>query len=211
MVIATAYGRNLRTRCKTESPLRRPSDCKYVSSPRQNWCSGYGENKKGCCDAGHIGLWRRTQPAPLAEFKIAMKLLEQAMNWKAQTRISWHRLAALILGLLMMAAPISASVCGPDDCFGSSSKTEAGCGGMNMSRNATVLMAGSRLDCCQVSPGLPATVRPSTVTERAKAEFLPVALPTGLANAVAARRTTARPLDSSPPQDLQSLFCTLLI
>lgn len=80
-----------------------------------------------------------------------------------------------------------------------------------MPRDASAFMLGSRGDCCQVSQGLPATVRPSTDTEKAKAEFLPVPLPTGLPNVVAARGTVARPIESSPPQDVQSLFCTLLI
>jgi hypothetical protein len=133
------------------------------------------------------------------------------MNGKAQIRVPWHRLAAVILGLLVVAAPMLASLCAPGDCLASNSKTEAGCNGMTMPPNASAVMAESRTECCQVSSGVPATVRPSTATEKARAEFLPVALPTGLANAVAARRTTARPLDSSPPQDVQSLFCTLLI
>ena len=117
----------------------------------------------------------------------------------------------MILGLLVMVAPIVGFLCAPGDCLASNSKTEAGCNGMTMAPNASVIMAESRTDCCQVSPGVPATVRPRTDTEKAKAEFLPLPLPTGLPNVVAARGTTARPFDSSPPQDVQSLFYTLLI
>ncbi len=80
-----------------------------------------------------------------------------------------------------------------------------------MPQNASAIVAETRTDCCQVSPGLPATVRPSTGTEKAKAEFLPVPLPTGMPSVVAARRTFARPLEGSPPQDVQSLFCILLV
>ena len=139
------------------------------------------------------------------------KLLAEAMNGKAQTRISWHRLVTVVLALVVMAAPISASLCAADDCFALTPKNESGCSGMTMPRNASAIMAGSRGDCCQVSQGFPAAVRPSTDTEKAKAEFAPVPLPTGLSKVVAARETVARPIESSPPQDVQSLFCTLLI
>ena len=80
-----------------------------------------------------------------------------------------------------------------------------------MPRIANAILVGSRVDCCQVSQRLPATVRASTDTERAKAEFSAIPLPTGLPNVIAARSTLARPIESSPPQDVQSLFCTLLI
>ncbi len=73
------------------------------------------------------------------------------------------------------------------------------------------MKAESRVDCCQISQGLPATFRQSTDTEKARAEFSPVPLPTGLPTLIATRRTIALPVDSSPPQDVQSLFCTLLI
>lgn len=73
------------------------------------------------------------------------------------------------------------------------------------------MKAESRVDCCQVSQGLPATFRQSSDTEKAKAEIAAVPLGTALPTVVATRRRIARPLDSSPPDDVQSLLCTLLI
>jgi hypothetical protein len=170
---------------------------------RKNISVGVTAITSDCAGEHSLGRWGR--------FILATKLLVQAMNGKAQTRISWHRLVTVVLALVVTAAPISASLCATGDCFASSPKTEAGCSSMTMPRNASAIVAGSRGDCCQVRQGLPATVRPSTESEKAKAEFLAVPLPTGLPNAVAARGTVARPIESSPPQDVQSLFCTLLI
>src|SRR5713101_401297 len=119
-----------------------------------------------------MGLCRRAQPAADGKAYYCGEVVVQAMNGKAQIRVSWHRLAAVILGLLVMAAPMVASLCAPGDCLASNSKTEAGCDGMTMPPNASAIMAESRTECCQVGPGVPATVRPSTDTEKAKAGFL---------------------------------------
>ncbi len=73
------------------------------------------------------------------------------------------------------------------------------------------MKAELRVDCCQVSQGLPATFRQSTDTERAKAEIVTVPLGTALATVVATRNIIARPVESSRRHDVQSLFCTLLI
>ena len=145
------------------------------------------------------------------ESSIATKLVIQEMNGIAQTRISWHRLVTVVLALVVMGAPVSASFCAQSDCFAPSSMSETTCSKMTMPQNTSAILAGSHTDCCQVTPVLPATMRQSTVAEKAKAAFSPVPLPSDLSSVVAARRTLLHPLESSPPQDVQSLFCTLLI
>jgi len=170
-----------------------------------------GKERQHRSDDGHMGLCRRAQREPVVGFTLPRKLFVQAMNGITQTRISWHRLVTIVLALMVMTAPVSASLCATGDCSAQSSKVEARCSGMAMPRNASAIKAESRVDCCQISLGLSATFRQSTDTEKARAKFSPVPLPTGLPTVIATRRTIARPVDSSPPQDVQSLFCTLLI
>jgi hypothetical protein len=76
---------------------------------------------------------------------------------------------------------------------------------------AAAISGLSHLSCCQMEQAPPATARSTTDVDKAKAEFLPVRLLIGLSKVVAAGGRIARPLDSSPPHDVQSLFCTLLI
>jgi hypothetical protein len=133
------------------------------------------------------------------------------MNWRKHKALSGRKLICVLGALLVTGAPISASLCAAGDCSVQSPKADARCSGMAMPQSATSINAQSRLDCCQLNQGSPATLRQSTDTEKAKAEFARVPLGTGLASLVATRRTIARPVDSSPPHDVQSLFCTLLI
>jgi hypothetical protein len=133
------------------------------------------------------------------------------MEGQAHIRISWRKLICVVGALLVMGAPIFASLCAVSDCSGQSSKTHAGCSGMAMPRSATSVNAQSRLDCCQLNQGLPATFRQSTDTEKIRAEFSFVPLETALPSVVSTHRLIARPVDSPPSHDVQSLFCTLLI
>ncbi len=135
----------------------------------------------------------------------------KAMDGKGYFRISWRRLICIVGALLVIGAPISAALCSAGDCLGQSSKTHAGCSGMAMPRSETAVNAQSRVDCCQISQGFPATFRQSTDTEKTRAEFSLVSLEKLLPKVVATRGMMARPVDSLPPQDVQSLFCTLLI
>jgi hypothetical protein len=82
---------------------------------------------------------------------------------------------------------------------------------MAMPQSANSIDAQSRLDCCQMKQELPATLRESADTEKAKSEFSFVPRGTALPSLVATREIIVRPVDSSPPHDVQSLFCTLLI
>jgi hypothetical protein len=135
----------------------------------------------------------------------------KAMDGQTYFRISWRKLICIVGALLLMGTQAFGSLCAADACSGQSSKADARCSGMAMPRSASEMKAEFRADCCQVSQGLPATFRQSTDTGKAKAEFAPVPLGMGLPSVVATRNMIARPVDSSPPRDVQSLFCTLLI
>jgi hypothetical protein len=56
--------------------------------------------------------------------------------------------------------------------------------------------------------GLPATLREGIDTQKAKGEFSSVPLGTTPPSVLA---IIARPVDSSPPHDVQSFFCTFRI
>jgi hypothetical protein len=135
----------------------------------------------------------------------------KAMDGQVYFRISWRKLISVIGALLLMVTQVSASLCVADVCSGQSSKADARCSGMAMPRSASSINAQSRADCCQLNPSLPPTFRLGTDTEKARAEFSAVPRGPGLPSVVAIRRTITRPLDSLPPDDVQSLFCTLLL
>jgi hypothetical protein len=135
----------------------------------------------------------------------------KAMDGQAYFRISWRKLLCVVGALLLMGTQVSASLCAADVCSGQSSKADARCSGMAMPRSASSINAQSRADCCQLNQSLPGTFRLGTDTEQARAEFSAIPQGTGLPSVVAIRRTITRPLDSSPPDDVQTLFCTLLI
>jgi len=135
----------------------------------------------------------------------------KAMNDQAHIRVSWRNLICVVGALLVMGAPIWASLCAAGDCSGQSSKADAPCSGMAMPWSTTSINAQSLLGCCQLKQGLPAAFRQSTDTEKVKAEFSSIPLETALRGVVATRGMFTRPVDSSPPHDVQSLFCTLLI
>jgi hypothetical protein len=163
------------------------------------------------CDGHHSEQCSESQLIPRANFNIGTIRYLNAMEGQAHIRISWRKLICIVGALLVMGAPVSASLCAVGDCSGQSSKADARCSGMAMPRSASSMKAESRVDCCQLNQGLPATFRQSTDTEKAKAEFSPVPLGMGLPSAVATRNRIARPVDSSPRHDVQSLFCTLLL
>lgn len=163
------------------------------------------------CDVHHNELCPGTQLEGGAKFSIRTTRHMKAMNGQAHLRISWRKLICIVGAVLVMGAPIAAFLCAAGDCSGQSSKASAECTAMAMPRSATSINAPSLLDCCQLQQGLPATVRQSTDTEKVKAEFSSVPLETGLPSVVATHRMITRQVDSSPPHDVQSLFCTLLI
>jgi hypothetical protein len=164
-----------------------------------------------CCDVHHNKLCPGTQLQGRAKFSIRTTWQMKAMKSQAHLRISWRKLICVVGAVLVMGAPISASLCAAGDCSGQSSKTDARCSRMAMPRSATSINAQSFLDCCQLKQGLPATLRQSTDTEKVEAEFSSVPLETGLPTVVVTHRMITRQVDSLPPHDVQSLFCTLLI
>jgi hypothetical protein len=135
----------------------------------------------------------------------------KAMDVQPHFRISWRKLISVVGALLVMGAPISASFCAKGSCLGQSSNADAPCSGMAMPQSANSIGAQSSLDCCQMKQDLSATLRESTDTEKVKGEFSFVPRATALPSLVATRGIIVRPVDSSPPHDVQSLFCTLLI
>ena len=159
------------------------------------------------CDVHHSKLCRRAHLAAGAERNIGTSQIMKAMDGRAHFR----KLICVVGALLVMGAPILGSLCAAGDCSGRSLKADARCTAMAMPQSATSINAESRLDCCQMNPGLPAAFRESTDTGKAKAEFSSAPLGTALQSAVARRSVIAGPVDSSPPDDVQSLFCTLLI
>jgi hypothetical protein len=82
---------------------------------------------------------------------------------------------------------------------------------MTMPSSAAAISGRSNFPCCQIDQAPPATARSNSDTEKPKAEFSLASLGTGPSSLVAVRETITHPLDSSPPNDVQSLFCTFLI
>jgi hypothetical protein len=133
------------------------------------------------------------------------------MDVQAYFRISWRKLICVVGALLVMGAPIAASFCAKGICLDQCSNADARCSGMAMPQSANSIDALSSLDCCQMKQELPATLRQSIDTVKAKGEFSSVPLVTALPSVLATRKIITRPLSNSPPYDFQSLFCTLLI
>ena len=138
-----------------------------------------------------------------------MGKFRKAMDDQAHIRISWRKLVCVVSVLLLMGIQVSTSYCAAEVFSGHSSTAGTRCSGMPMSASATSECTESRAYCCQLTRDTPVTFRQSTDTT--KAAFLFVSLRTGLSGAVATRTTTPRPVDSSPPRNVQSLFCTLLL
>jgi hypothetical protein len=135
----------------------------------------------------------------------------KAMGGQAYFRISWRKLISVVGALLLIGAPMSASFCAKGNCLGQSSSADARCSGMAMPQSANSIDAQSSLHCCQMKQELPATLRQSIDTVKAKGEFSSAALETALPSVLATRKIITRPLNSSPHHDVQSLSCTLLI
>jgi hypothetical protein len=77
-------------------------------------------------------------------------------------------------------------------------KVEANCSSeMSMVQSATSINAQSRIECCQIKQGPPATLRQSVETEKAKVKFLSSPLRTGFPSVVSKRRIIACPVDNS--------------
>src|SRR6516165_306863 len=134
------------------------------------------------------------------------------MKW--QDRLPTGRcqqLVCLISGFVLIVASVPSSLCAPSPCSAQESEA-AHCVGMDVPRGDTTVHANSSSLCCQLT-GLPATtIGQERVVEKAKAAISSLAvsgaIPSGLTSHL---RTILRRVDLSPPHDVQSLFCTLLI
>lgn len=134
------------------------------------------------------------------------------MDGPVHIEISWRKLICLAGALLVMGAPILASFCATGDCAVQSSKAEANCSSeMSMVQSATSINAQSRIECCQITQGPPATLRQSIETEKAKVEFLSTPLGTGLPSVISKSGIIAGPADNAQPADVQSSICTFRI
>jgi hypothetical protein len=89
----------------------------------------------------------------------------KAMDGQAYFRISWRKLICIVGALLVMGAPISASLCAVGDCSGQSPKTHSGCSGMAMPRSATSVNAQSlgRCGLCAHRPAQARTIQISSL------------------------------------------------
>lgn len=126
--------------------------------------------------------------------------------------VSWRRLGCIVGAVLLMAAPILGSVCAPSDCAARNSKAAQPCAGMDMPAHAVTVWASSSASCCQMTQIPPATLGQTGDTQKAKAAVSAFIVPGSLsAETVPTFPMTSRHVDSPPPHDVQSLFCTLLI
>ena len=133
------------------------------------------------------------------------------MEEHTHKRGPWRKLICVMGALFVMAAPMSGSVCTGRDCAPQNSEAAALCSGMEMHKDAASAIAQSPVACCQLTPIPPATLRSHTDTQDCKAELSQSVTGTAFDGVVATQRMAPRPVDSPPPHDVQSLFCTLLI
>lgn len=135
------------------------------------------------------------------------------MAGKTQMRVSWRMLVSIVGAFMLMVAPMSATFCVPNDCASQDSKASTLCKGMDMSKDGFTVHANTSLSCCQMNQTPPAvTIGQNGDTEKVKTAVAILVVPGSVPSGPAASLEIAsRDVDSSPPHDLQSLFCTLLI
>ncbi len=128
-------------------------------------------------------------------------------------RVSSGKVACLIGAFLLMVAPIFGSICASNDCASQNPKVAPPCSGMDMPKHvATAVWANSSGSCCHMTQIPPATVGQTGETQKVKGAVSAFVVPGSLsAEIVPTFRLGSNHVDSSPPHDVQSLFCTLLI
>jgi hypothetical protein len=125
-------------------------------------------------------------------------------------RASFRKLVCVVGALLVMAAPMFATVCAPSDCASRNSKVAPPCSGMEMPKLA--VWASASKSCCQMTEIPPATLGQTGETQKVKAAVSIFVVPGNVsADILPTFRSTSSQIDSSPPHDVQSLLCTLLI
>ena len=147
----------------------------------------------------------------LVSLRLRMMPRTELMREQTHKRNSSRRMMCAIAALVLLAAPMSGFGCTGGHCLSQSSKATAGCSGMEMPKDVTPVGIQSTIACCQIMHDFPVTISVRTATQKARAELLPVVLGSMRAGLARTERAAPRPVESSPPRNVQSLFCTLLI
>ena len=158
------------------------------------------------CGRGH-SLW-----SSLGLCFIMKKQRSVRMDDRKHRRVSRRKLICMVSTLLMVGGPILGSLCASGSCSSKKSDSVAQCAGMDMPKDPAILRANSSLSCCQMTQIPPATLSQKGETQKVKAELANLIVLTNVsAGPVAGYKIAFPHVDSSPPPDVQSLFCTLLI
>ena len=138
-------------------------------------------------------------------------------NWRKKRmaeempeRASFRKLVCVVGALLVMAAPMFGTVCAPSVCASRNFKMAPPCSGMEMPKRA--VWASASQSCCRMTQTPPATLGQTGETQKNKAAVSTLFIPGKMSTDILPTfRTTSSQIDSSPPHDVQSLLCTLLI
>jgi len=141
------------------------------------------------------------------------------MNWRKKRmaeethkRAIGRKLTCLFGALLLMVAPLSRSFCVPSDCGLQNSKAAPQCGGMDMASHSAAAHVTASLSCCRMTQIPPATISRNGDATKANATVSTVSVSDSVPGApVTTVRISSRLVDSSPPHNVQSFLCTLLI
>ncbi len=142
---------------------------------------------------------------------LAMMPRTEPMAEQKRKRISSRRLVCAITVLAIVAAPLYGFCCTGGAWLARGSQATTECSGMGMSHEITSVETHSPLGCCQITHGLPVTVGMRTTVETTRTQILPVVVATEHPGLFRTERAVPRPVESSPPQNMQSLLCTLLL
>ena len=139
------------------------------------------------------------------------------MNWRKKRmaeempkRASFRKLVGVAVALLVMAGPMFGTVCAPSVCAARNSKMAPPCSGMEMPKLS--VWASASESCCRMTQIPPATLGQTGETQKVKAAVSIFVVPGNVsADILPTVRTTSSQIATSPPHDVQSLLCTLLI
>ncbi len=129
----------------------------------------------------------------------------ESMQEKTHKRYSLRRLICAINALAIMAAALYGFCCTSNRCSSLSSPATTACTGMEMPNDIPSVEMHASLACCQITQGLPVTI------ETTRTQILPSVVTTERPSLLGTERAVPRPVETSPPRNVQSLFCTLLL
>lgn len=133
------------------------------------------------------------------------------MDGQLHKRVSWRKLICVLSAILVVAAPMSGSVCAGRNCAPQNSEAAAPCSGMDMPKHSTPAIHQSPIACCQLTPIPPVAFWQSTDTQESKAELSSGISENMFVGLLATQSMAPRSVNSPPRHDVQSLFSTLLI